>query len=126
NIMVTGAGAVKVLDFGVACVTEPGENGAVHSSLLTGTPGYMAPEQVFGSCTEASDRFSLGAIAFEMLAGRRPFGRADPAKMFDQRKRPMAVSLRDLRPDLAAEVGGVIAKMLHMEPARRPPSARAF
>ena len=84
NIFVTKNGRVKILDFGLAKLTQPEAGGAGETSLPTmvgtepgvvmGTLGYMSPEQVRGYPTDArSDIFSFGAILYEMLSGRRAF-----------------------------------------------------
>lgn len=70
NIMIGYDGQVKLTDFGMASlVPAEGEEGKVR-----GTPGYMAPEQLSRELTtQASDLFSLGVVAYEMIAGRRAF-----------------------------------------------------
>ncbi|MEP6994073.1 MAG: protein kinase [Acidobacteriota bacterium] len=85
NIFVTFDGRVKILDFGLAKLTQPEGAGASQTNLPTVTPGtepgvvlgtlgYMAPEQVRGKGADArSDIFSFGAILYEMLSGRRAF-----------------------------------------------------
>jgi formylglycine-generating enzyme required for sulfatase activity/dienelactone hydrolase len=79
NIMVTRDGRVKVLDFGLAKLAAlPGDatvtSAATQLGTIMGTAAYMSPEQAQGLPVDArSDIFSLGAVLYEMLAGRRPF-----------------------------------------------------
>ncbi|HEU5135244.1 MAG TPA: protein kinase [Steroidobacteraceae bacterium] len=80
NILVTSAGEVKLLDFGIGKFLEPEGAGAERSELtrITGrvfTPAYAAPEQILGEpVTTATDVYSLGVLLYQLLAGVRPFG----------------------------------------------------
>ncbi len=88
NLFVTLDGQVKVLDFGLAKQTAPTRDGdsatearETEPGTVLGTVGYMSPEQVLGRPADPrSDLFSLGAILFEMLGGRRAFERASPVE----------------------------------------------
>ncbi|HEX4441404.1 MAG TPA: protein kinase, partial [Thermoanaerobaculia bacterium] len=99
-------GRLKILDFGLAKLTQPEGQSQQHSNLPTaagtepgvvlGTLGYMAPEQVKGKSADArSDIFSFGAILYEMLSGSRAFHRDTAAET-------MSAILREEPPDLSA------------------------
>ena len=84
NLFVTREGRVKILDFGIASVTESTGLAAdtvtkqtTDPGMIVGTVGYMSPEQARSTPVDhRSDIFSLGVVLYEMLSGQRPFGRA--------------------------------------------------
>jgi Tol biopolymer transport system component len=104
NLFVTLDGLLKILDFGLAKQTSPARSGEsateareTEPGTVLGTVGYMSPEQVLGRPADhRSDLFSLGAILFELLAGRRAFERASAVET-------MNAILKEEPPDLSPE-----------------------
>ncbi len=124
NVLIAGEGPtalVKVADFGVARLAESTVDGA---SLIVGTPRYMAPEQADGGrVTPATDVYAIGAILYEMLAGRPPFdGRTAVELAVRHRDDP----LPPLPSHIDPELGRVVARALAKAPADRYPDAGAM
>ncbi len=132
NIRMTSAGAVKILDFGIA--TPGGATGADASNAATrtaatlagaimGTPGYMSPEQARGQPVDArSDLWAFGCILFEMLSGRPAFGGptlSDTIVAVLTREPDLDTLPQELPPGIA----DLLARCLAKEIADRPTSA---
>ncbi|HMZ22321.1 MAG TPA: ECF-type sigma factor, partial [Blastocatellia bacterium] len=103
NIMLQRSGdedLVKLIDFGIAKVIEAPAQSPRETSGIAGTPSYMAPEQVIGKPSFASDTYSLGVIAYEMLTGRRPFPYDSIYQLHELQRAEVKVNPRDLRPSL--------------------------
>ncbi|HEX9488145.1 MAG TPA: serine/threonine-protein kinase [Gemmatimonadales bacterium] len=120
NIMLDEDGWAVVTDFGIAKVVQAA--GLTMTGVTVGTPTYMSPEQCeTREVTGASDQYSLGVVAYEMLSGRLPFkGDSTMAVMyahFNERPRPVA----ELRPDCPPNLGAGVMRMLEKDPARRWP-----
>jgi len=130
NLFVVDAGApaprVKILDFGIARVAGAGEGARLtsHGEFL-GTPGYCAPEQVYGDADDpAVDIYALGVCGFAMLAGRLPF-EGPPAQMLADKTHDAAPGLDEVRRDVPNAATALIGAMLERDPGRRPPTMEA-
>lgn len=78
NIMILRDGSVKVMDFGLAKGTQPGDLNVTKAGMLIGTPKYMSPEQIRGRSLDGrTDIYSLGVVLFEMLTGKTPYTAKD-------------------------------------------------
>ncbi len=114
---------VKIIDFGVAggAHGEPGEVG-----LVVGTPQYLSPEQAYGRpAGPRSDVYSVGIMAWRMLAGRHPFTADTADDLIRMQARDPVPSLTVARPDLPipAELVAVVARACAKDPDARPASA---
>ena len=122
NIMITPAGATKVTDFGIARATGAISVTAVGQVL--GTPQYMSPEQASGQeVGPASDIYSLGVVAYEALAGRRPFIESTPLALALAHVNSVPPMLPDSVPP---DVRALVERAMSKDPARRPASAAMF
>jgi serine/threonine protein kinase/WD40 repeat protein len=123
NLMVTGDGIVKILDFGLAKLA--GAMGLTRSGLRVGTPTYMSPEQAQGEVDHRTDLWSLGVVLYEMLAGRPPFEAESDPGIVHAVLHEEPVPLRRLRPDAPVELERIVARLLEKRLADRYPSAEA-
>jgi len=130
NIMVTSAGAVKVLDFGLARQEMSSSNPEITKSLtltgpgaIVGTPAYMSPEQVHGEpLGPASDIFSFGVMLYELACHKRPFQGKTALATLDQVAHHSPVSPAKLNPQVPPALAALIEKCMRKTPAERPAS----
>jgi hypothetical protein len=123
NLLIAVDGRVKIADFGVARAL----NNAATRNVVTvtgttiGTPAYMSPEQALGNeVTAASDLYSLGVIAWEMFAGRTPFGQTDtPVAVLYRHVHETIPSVTTIAPDVDERVEAWVDRLLAKDPAER-------
>jgi tetratricopeptide (TPR) repeat protein len=118
NLLLDRDGNVHVADFGIA--SAAGMDALTLTGTVLGTAGYLAPEQALGEhATPASDRYSLGVVAYELLSGRRPFESdsitAEAAAHVHEEVPPIS----EVRPGLPAELDAVFRRALAKDPAQR-------
>jgi predicted esterase len=133
NLMLTAAGELKLLDFGLSRYSPSGQtdsealtvsHGLTTTGALVGTPAYMSPEQAEGKPADArADVFAAGSILYEMLTGRRPFTSDTQVGQLLAVLRETPQPLRSLRAETPPELERIVLRCLEKEPARRYPSA---
>jgi serine/threonine-protein kinase len=119
NVMLPRRGEAKILDFGIARL-QGDEASLTRTGASWGTPAYMSPEQARGEPVDArTDVWSLGAMLYEMIAGRRPFGgeslEAVVSAILTQEPEP----LERVRPGVPPELARVVDCALAKDPAER-------
>jgi serine/threonine protein kinase len=129
NLILTRAGAVKVLDFGLAqfAAAETPVEAPSGSAPLVGTPDYLAPEQARDPAAAGAraDIYGLGCTLYFLLTGQPPFpGGTVLQKLLAHQDRPPR-PVAELRPDVPAALAALLGRMLAKDPAARPPTAAA-
>jgi serine/threonine protein kinase len=125
NIMLDTDGWVVVTDFGIAKVAET--QGLTMTGATIGTPSYMSPEQCEAKreLTGASDQYSLGIVAYEMLAGRLPFLADTTIGLLYAQVHEPPPPIADLRPDCPPQTAAALMRMVEKDPAQRWPDVEA-
>ncbi|WP_258054515.1 serine/threonine-protein kinase [Streptomyces sp. Ru71] len=125
NIMVTGSGDVKVLDFGIARAADPyaTTDRLTQTGFIVGTPPYMAPEQARGRPEPRSDLYALGCVLFELLTGRLPFEAPDTLGYLSAHLTDTPPAPGSLAPGLSADWDALVLRLLEKDPGSRHDSA---
>lgn len=121
NIMLDEEGWVVVADFGIAKVAEA--EALTMTGGMIGTPAYMSPEQCAGAeLSGASDQYSLGIVAYEMIAGRLPFDSGTMVNVLYDHCHTEPPPLESVRPDCPPDVAAAVHRMLAKGPGDRFPT----
>ena len=124
NIRVDSEGKARLMDFGVAHLAS---SDMTSTGMLLGTPAYMAPEQITGgSVTAETDIFSVGAVLYELLAGRRPFVGDTLQSLMYSILNKAPESLEALVPKMPVGLHDIVMRSLKKEPGQRYHSAMAM
>jgi serine/threonine protein kinase len=118
NIMLTTDNDVRIIDFGIAIVSDS-EVSRIEG--IAGSPSYMSPEQVQSEeLTARSDLYSLGAVMYELLTGFRPFRADNLSKLLHQIVYATPAPIHTYREDLPQELEDVVARCMLKDPNKRP------
>ncbi len=120
NVMLTRAGAVKVMDFGIARAVADGQATMTATAAVIGTAQYLSPEQARGEAVDArSDVYATGCVLFELLVGAPPFTGDSPVAIAYQHVREDAPAPSAVKPGLPHELDSIVLKALNKNPLNR-------
>src|SRR3989442_1488897 len=119
NVLVTPAGRVVILDFGLADVAAPPSRLQTREEGLWGTAAYMAPEQVEGERGPPSDWYAVGVMLYEALTGRLPF-EGSALRVLADKSRQDPPRPSDLVPELPQDLVTLCGDLMARDPAARP------
>ncbi|WP_336084626.1 Stk1 family PASTA domain-containing Ser/Thr kinase [Nocardia sp. SSK8] len=120
NIMINRAGAVKVMDFGIARAIADSSNPMTQTAAVIGTAQYLSPEQARGETVDArSDVYSVGCVLFEILTGQPPFTGDSPVAVAYQHVKEDPPLPSSVNPGVPRELDSVILKAMAKNPANR-------
>jgi serine/threonine-protein kinase len=123
NVMITNAGAVKVMDFGIARALADGQ-GVTQTAAVIGTAQYLSPEQARGEQVDArSDVYAAGCVLYELITGDPPFTGDSPVAVAYQHVREDPTPPSHQNPDVSAAVDAIVLKAMSKNPANRYQSA---
>jgi serine/threonine-protein kinase len=128
NIALTEKGRAKILDFGLAKLLRPADEGTTltltDSQAAAGTLPYMPPEQLRGEPVDArADIYTIGAVLYEMATARRAYPEEQTSRLIDAILHQPPVPLRALNSRISTELENIIIKCLDKDPDRRYQSA---
>lgn len=131
NIMIDHRKEPIVMDFGLACPDELGDDSRLtQEGALLGSPAYMSPEQLRGvkdSIGQGSDVYALGVVLYEILSGRLPFaGNGSTISMIGQILTEDPTELKSLRPNISTALAQICGQAMAKNSAERYPSMESF
>ena len=127
NVMLTPAGDIKVMDFGIARAIADASSAMTQTAAVIGTAQYLSPEQARGETVDSrSDVYSTGCLIYELLTGRPPFVGESPVSVAYQHVREQAAPPSSLDPEISPELDAIVMKSLTKRVEDRYQSAAAM
>jgi serine/threonine-protein kinase len=127
NVMITRAGQVKVMDFGIARAISDSSATVAQTTAILGTASYFSPEQAKGETVDArTDLYSTGVVLFEMLAGRPPFRGDTAVAVAYQHVSEQPVKPSSINPKVSPALDMVVLRALAKDRVQRYQSAAEF
>ncbi|WP_153505736.1 Stk1 family PASTA domain-containing Ser/Thr kinase [Cumulibacter manganitolerans] len=127
NVMITPAGRVKVMDFGIARAVSDTAATMTATAAVVGTAQYLSPEQARGESVDArSDVYAAGCVLYELLTGTPPFTGDSPVAVAYQHVREVPKLPSSLNPTVPRDLDSIVMKALSKNPANRYQSAAAM
>ncbi|MEU6108565.1 protein kinase [Streptomyces albidoflavus] len=124
NVIITHAGAVKVMDFGIARALHGAQSTMTQTGMVMGTPQYLSPEQALGKAVDhRSDLYATGCLLYELLALRPPFTGETPLSVVYQHVQDQAVPPSEVSDAAPPELDGLVMRSLAKDPDDRFQSA---
>ncbi len=127
NVMVTDAGQVKVMDFGIARAVSDSSSTVAETTAIIGTAAYFSPEQAKGEPVDArADVYSAGVVLYELLAGRPPFRGESPVAVAYQHVSEAPLPPSEVIETVPRSLDAVVLRALAKDPFQRYQDAAAF
>ena len=124
NVLVGEGDEVKIVDFGLANVTQEAENRLTRTGHLVGTPHYMAPESIRGEeVGDQSDLYSFGVMMYEMLTGKLPYDGDNPMNVLFRHLDGDAPPVHEIEKSVDEVLSRVVMRAMALRPADRPATA---
>ncbi|MEY3538201.1 MAG: hypothetical protein RL645_1015 [Actinomycetota bacterium] len=127
NVMITEAGLVKVMDFGIARAVSDSSATMAQTSGIMGTAQYFSPEQAKGETVDSrTDLYSTGVLLYEMLAGRPPFKGDTAVSVAYQHVSEAVIVPSEFNPEVSRELDAVVLRALAKDREERFQTAEEF